>query len=508
MHQALLIDEIFREIASFTLEYGRKSLICAARTCRAWKDPALDFIWERLPSVEPLLVLLPGVSLSNGEYICNNLNSSNLNTFNSYAERVKHIRNTQNIKLHSNLASIMPCSYSQHLSIPNLLTSYISIPRCNERLIHFNFSASLQCVDMDLGFKAQRFDVEESIAKYMEQLKDECHQLRHIGLRGTASPRINDTIAAMSNLESASLRLGNSLLPGTLARIAMFPSLQELEVHAGHIQCNDIDETLGKESSLTFPSLRKLHIRAKSSVVEKITEMVQPDTLQHFHIELDDPAPSDSHWDVIFESISMKAATSLRHLALEHQFELPEQSLPTQAVDPSSIAPGVYTPPSSMQFDSLKKLRGLSQLRHFRCDLTLPPTSCEQGLPSLLAWWPLLSHLNLGSAPDTDDNQYPVTAKLTPASLSFLSKKSVNLETLILPFVLDDLSLPPTEEDRAQNRILNMTVSRLESVNAQQFAERIHSLFPALQNLEGAGDESPTWAVVKKVLHDTHLSTP
>jgi len=57
MHPVLLIDEILRHIFIFC---SRASLVSAAQSCKAWKDPALDSVWYRLPSIEPLLFLLRG----------------------------------------------------------------------------------------------------------------------------------------------------------------------------------------------------------------------------------------------------------------------------------------------------------------------------------------------------------------------------------------------------------------------------------------------------------------
>ena len=39
-----------------------KTFYRLATVCRAWKDPALDYLWASLVSVGPLLALLPHVS--------------------------------------------------------------------------------------------------------------------------------------------------------------------------------------------------------------------------------------------------------------------------------------------------------------------------------------------------------------------------------------------------------------------------------------------------------------
>lgn len=72
MHSALLIDEILRNIFYLCLDHNRHNLVSASRSCKSWKDPALDLVWDRLTSFEPLLRLLPGVLVIDGEYVCLN----------------------------------------------------------------------------------------------------------------------------------------------------------------------------------------------------------------------------------------------------------------------------------------------------------------------------------------------------------------------------------------------------------------------------------------------------
>lgn len=69
MQPALLIDEILREIFQFSSEYGSGTLSTLARSCRAWREPALDHLWMRLSSPVPLLQLISGIELVNGQYV-------------------------------------------------------------------------------------------------------------------------------------------------------------------------------------------------------------------------------------------------------------------------------------------------------------------------------------------------------------------------------------------------------------------------------------------------------
>jgi hypothetical protein len=68
MHSVLLLDEVFRIILDhIDRDLDRlpalKTFYHVATVCQAWKDPALDYLWASLASVDPLLALLPHVSV-------------------------------------------------------------------------------------------------------------------------------------------------------------------------------------------------------------------------------------------------------------------------------------------------------------------------------------------------------------------------------------------------------------------------------------------------------------
>ena len=63
MHHALEIQEILLNIIRHCYPPGRwgvaPDLPILARTCRAFKDPALDVLWEELHDFSPLVRCLP-----------------------------------------------------------------------------------------------------------------------------------------------------------------------------------------------------------------------------------------------------------------------------------------------------------------------------------------------------------------------------------------------------------------------------------------------------------------
>lgn len=62
MHPCLHVDDIRVDICravALDLQLGRRSLFVLARTCRLFRDPALDVLWARLESPEHLYMLFP-----------------------------------------------------------------------------------------------------------------------------------------------------------------------------------------------------------------------------------------------------------------------------------------------------------------------------------------------------------------------------------------------------------------------------------------------------------------
>ncbi|KAF8123233.1 hypothetical protein EV363DRAFT_1356647 [Boletus edulis] len=74
MHRCLLISEVYCLVLEFIRQYdelpedgeckeghklGTRTLASLARTCRAFSSPALDLLWMRLDSLDPLIKLLP-----------------------------------------------------------------------------------------------------------------------------------------------------------------------------------------------------------------------------------------------------------------------------------------------------------------------------------------------------------------------------------------------------------------------------------------------------------------
>ena len=65
----LIFQHFDLQPGSQTVAQSRKDLFSAVKTCKAFVEPALDSLWRVLPSLLPLLLLLPSAEVVNGHYV-------------------------------------------------------------------------------------------------------------------------------------------------------------------------------------------------------------------------------------------------------------------------------------------------------------------------------------------------------------------------------------------------------------------------------------------------------
>ncbi|KAF5316660.1 hypothetical protein D9619_006421 [Psilocybe cf. subviscida] len=500
MHPALLIDELLRQIFLF-VEDDRKSLLASARTCKAWKDPALDYIWEHLTSFGPLLLLLPGVSSQNGEYVFGNRPPNDeLVPFKSYARRVRHVNHRKAMRIQPGIAALSPFAYSWKPALPNIRTAHLNLSANTSMLIPLSLSLSLQHLDIDLGFRVSSAATDIALCNYLEQVTTCCPNLQRLSLRGLVSERLSAAIAGLNHLHGLSLRLGRSLSPKTLSAIIKFPNLSDLEIHAGHVNHDDLDDL--DDPHATFNALKHLTLRAKTPLVDKLLGYLQPNTLQCLKIDLDDTDYVSTSWDTVLSQLSSKAERSLSHLTLEHQFELTEVASPTpQSLTPSSPSPSPQAL-FSINFDALQSLRNMQALRHFSCDLTLPPMITDSDMEKLVTWWPNLECLVFSSArlaSDTEREEESFPTQVSSASLALCARKMKKLQKLALPVTIDDTAVLLNVKHETigiiSTDLHTLIVSQVEVSRPQEIACRLRTLFPGIHTLESLQESQACMAV-------------
>ncbi|KAJ6619867.1 hypothetical protein B0H10DRAFT_1126224 [Mycena sp. CBHHK59/15] len=430
MHPALLLDDVLRQIFNLCPE---SSLPAAARSCRDWRDPALDCIWSRLSSLVPLLNLIPGLSCVGGVYNVSLEAPLDLTIFHSYACRVKHITQRHDTRVHTTLLSILS---GQGDPILNKLTttrlSSIDVHCISSAL---SLSPSLQQLDLDMGFKnRQSLDIED----YLDKLFRIATGLDRLRLRGFASQRLNSVIARMSNLRGLSLRTGNFLTEDTLVALSAFPCLFELEVEAGHLAIDVLSEkwALSVPDGGYFRSLQKLHICAQGPLIELLLKTLRPGHLRTLRIEATTPSGSIVSWSTIFNLITATASHTLEDLTIEQHLDDIDLDITPTANANTNTHTSTHTPSRTetnrITFDIMRLLAPLRSLHSFTIDMTHMPDVDDHDMDSLATWWPTLVHLDLGFIHSSDCIRYG-GPRATPACLRALATSLPKLETLILP---------------------------------------------------------------------------
>ncbi|KAF8124937.1 hypothetical protein EV363DRAFT_1177218 [Boletus edulis] len=91
MHHALQIPEILLNIFGHCSDRFDYDVAALARTCRAFKEPALDVLWEELFELSPLVRCVPEASLSSKYSIHRSLTRIEWDILQSYTCRIRSI---------------------------------------------------------------------------------------------------------------------------------------------------------------------------------------------------------------------------------------------------------------------------------------------------------------------------------------------------------------------------------------------------------------------------------
>ncbi|KAF5373247.1 hypothetical protein D9615_007435 [Tricholomella constricta] len=510
MQRALLIDEIIRHIFQGSLEDGLGTLNALARSCRAWEGPALDYLWTRLFSIAPLLHLIPSVQLVNGIYVLEQTNiSPDLTRFHLYARRVKYIAHRQNVKVHPAILSLLTTENGALAHpvalLPSLRSAQISTSNCDIIQACLSLSDKLANLDLDLGFKSRGSHTSnEHIRQYLQEVVRIAPDLQRLSIRGSITQNLLGLVTSMRNLHTLSLRLGSSLTMEVLLAVATFPNLSELELHAGHLDADDLSDALRIQDLPVFPSLKILRMRAHTPVLELIINNIPADTLHTLRVEAEDPSGVSVAWSNIFKAICYKAANTLQNLTLEHHIELDDVDIESApSADTLGPSPGASKTNTPIPFDDLKTLRSLRHLRHVVFDTTLPPAVSDEEMTTLVTAWPELRHLDIGTTLPSGQAKLP-----TFLSLNALATRAPKLEALVMSADISGIeSATILAAVPRQHALMRLTLACTSTSDPEQVARYLHRLFPSLIEVDGLPEREEEWGRIRDALQRLRLAS-
>ncbi|KAL0953805.1 hypothetical protein HGRIS_004987 [Hohenbuehelia grisea] len=515
MHQALLIDEIIRNILQCCTDDDKSVLARAAQCCKAWRGPALDELWNGLDSLDPLVQLLPDIETSQATIVqARGSTVEGKTSFEAYAQRIKHLACRRDI----NQAKQASAPSSEFL-LPNLRSVRISTARLSSTVAQFALSSRLDSLELDTSFNAKT-PSSEWLVQYIERVSRVAPNLASFRLRGLASPALNEKICLLQNLRVLSLRTGKSLSAETLRAVCTLPALEELEVHAGHITPDDLDDAVSHDSNdqipIISPSLCRLDIRATVDTVERLICKLPANTLSVLHIDLEDASMTPSILSTIFAAIAAKASNTLIDFSLEHHIELEEpipDSTPVTAdslVNPNTPTTAISRPSPSNQCTTstsrsiLHPLSTLSHLRRLSIQTSLSPSFTDEDAAKFATWWPQLAHLDLGLLPAPIDPVHTVESLprgqlMTLAALRTFATRMTQLQTLVLPLDLavSRPDLPPCPGSSSTSPLKHLTIGSATAPDIAPLSDFLAREFPGLEAVDG-GDLYPAeWSSVQ-----------
>ncbi|KAL1747831.1 hypothetical protein HDZ31DRAFT_80129 [Schizophyllum fasciatum] len=463
MHQALLIDEILRDIFD---ECGKGALGVAARTCRAWKDPALDHLWRVLPTVGPLLALFPQLRYEGKRYVLSSdPTQADITSVSSYARRVRQIVVRSDLALppvlHAALSGIFPRVSAIRLA-----------GNAGDSALQLFVSAALSTLDLDTSRGS-------ALQSTLAHLPARCPHLTTLRIRGPITDDCDAALRALPDLRTLSLKLGSSLRPAAVAALARLPHLESLELLAEHL---DVDALPATTSNL-FPSLHRLHLRAHAHIAIAFLDLLPRDALRSLRIDLEDTALPPETARAVFTAIASAGARSLTALTLEWHRD-GEGELSAAALAP---------------------LRGLARLRQLVLDTRAMPDLADGELEKLAQGWREMEYLELGSAPLLEPGARAEWAcRGTLGSLGVLARACPRLRVLMLPLDAakggEGGEAAEAEEPAPQSSVERLSVWSPTVFQPPAMAGTLKATFTALKAVDGSPEHENLWAKVREAM--------
>ncbi|KAJ7043707.1 hypothetical protein C8F04DRAFT_992077 [Mycena alexandri] len=490
MHPVLLLDDVLRQIFDLCT-----CLPAAARSCRAWTDPALDGVWSNIGSLVPLLNLIPGLICVDGVYAVRSGDSPDLDVFNSYARRIKHITQRHDTRIHPQLLSLLCASGNPILN--RLTSTRLSSTHAHCAPAALSLSPSLRQLDLDFGFKNRGHD---RSGDYVENLLRIAGGLEHVRLRGLADQRLDNVISHMANLRSLTLRTGTFLTAETLVAISTFPRLVKLDIEAAHLDVDALDHAWSS-SAVRFQAIKNVHICAQAPLIELFLKTIPLASLHTLRIEATTPSGSSPVcWSRIFDLIGTNTSQTLHDLTIEQHLD---------DIDPDTISAtssGTHTQHiesfilnNRITFDIIRRLAGLQHLRTLTINTTYIPNLCDQDIEALATWWPHLAHLDLGSLHSSECHPSFGSPRATLGCLRAFAFSMPQLDTLFLPLDLSVVpSLPPTIGSSGLSRATFS--SSVPPPDPAALACYLHGVFPRLIEVEGTDRDEAEWSKVQEAI--------
>ena len=329
----MIFEHFDLQPGSPTISQIRKDLLSAAKTCKAFVEPALNSLWRVLPSLLPLFLLLPSAEVRNNHYVSprpslhisrrhltyfikfvDRLPLSNWERFDIHAPRVRSLYME---RLH---VDISPHVYLLIRSLPHrdtpLLPGLKEIYIPNNNSLDFSSAlllaseSSFNLIHLDDSATSDRQFCSSFL--FLLSVNSNLTHLTHLTLCGTADISTSlELLPRFKNLQSLDLRLSGTYLNSQfLQDLGKLDNLLDLtlETNRSYNGAPVEQSDLTPSTKSTFIQLRRLHIlgdlRSISRVLDYMYNLMNLTTLLIHDTDGGSWNETDNPWNRCFANIS------------------------------------------------------------------------------------------------------------------------------------------------------------------------------------------------------------
>ncbi|KAF9069182.1 hypothetical protein BDP27DRAFT_1521161 [Rhodocollybia butyracea] len=457
--------------AEITDNFGHavpKDLLSLGIVSRIFLEPALDAMWKRLTSIEPLLSVLPETTLVNRRKLfLEPVAPSSWDRLRFYTSRVREFIapfQYEELNVHD---SVYECLGQKKPIFPKLRTLHLSLRLCDSNTFMFFLTTSLRVVSWPHPSLGSLPDSSSDLGPSLALLVSKSPELKSLGLNKYHYSGLSLTLRHLVDLEYFSAMDLSHLEVDFVQVIALLPKLTHLDLALPEEAFLDYT---GVESG--FPSLTKIELCGSTSDTRKFLAVIRPQALQELVIELS------------FKPSTEQSITAITYLLPSFPFL---RSLVIVGDALSKLPVDLDDLQLWLLFEPLLELKRLEYLGY---NIDLPVS--DQKTARIASAWPHLKDLHL----------YLARGSSSLECLAHFARHCPNLESLNYSI---QLWVPATPTPVIQDHpTLSMHPLRsfwcnveTDMMTADTMAHGLHQMFPNLEVVDGRGDG---WTQVQKIL--------
>ncbi|KAG1812811.1 uncharacterized protein BJ212DRAFT_1588834 [Suillus subaureus] len=404
MHVCLLPTEILLHIFTINIPNGygwipiisRAQLAVLARTCREFKGPALDILWECISGFKPLISCLPeGISNTDRRgrlTLQRPILAGEWRLIHQYARRV-HSFWVGSSELDMIENHVMQAFMSAPISMsffPNLRSLYWYDDREHFfPLLRTFLGLTITSIRADFLFSSPSFAQSASFAS----LGSLCPSIQELTLCVGDSAESSDVICkALSGLRELSRFESRALGRREFLHLASLPSLKSLYFTT---EMSGIHKMQSNSTPTIFPQLAEVHIIASS-----------PSEVEHFFRSVRLPSCRSAKVDLYFDNICYNPLAEVLHNILHIPdiiVSLSQCLSPALEIfcveyefDPEYVKEDIAGRSYVLGFDAVAPLLPFNRLKHLLLECICTSDINDASFKTLVQSWPQLESLSFG----------------------------------------------------------------------------------------------------------------